>query len=48
MVPVVEKEGSSTRLIGIVSRSDILTEKMNERFVTVGRKMIATTTLGES
>jgi CBS domain-containing protein len=48
MVPVVEKEGSSTRLIGIVSRSDILTEKMNERFVTVGRKRIATTTLGES
>src|SRR5919201_7057659 len=48
MVPVVEKEGSSTRLIGIVSRSDILTEKMNERFVTVGRKRIATATLGES
>ena len=58
MVPVIEErkeeekeegdDNSSTRLIGIVSWSDILTEKMNERFVTVGRKRIATTTLGES
>jgi CBS domain-containing protein len=51
MVPVVEKEekeGGSTRLIGVVSRSDILTEKMNERSVTVGRKKIVTMTLGGS
>jgi CBS domain-containing protein len=54
MVPVVEEgkeereDDDNPRLVGIVSRSDILTEKMNERFVTVGRKRIATTTLGQS
>ncbi len=44
MVPVVQKDG---RLIGICSRSDILREILNERFVTMGRKRTVTTTLGE-
>lgn len=47
MVPVVEEETDS-RLLGVVSRSDILAEKINERFVTIGRKMTVTTTLGEA
>lgn len=44
MVPVVQKDG---RLIGICSRSDILREILNERFVTIGRKRTVTTALGE-
>lgn len=47
MVPVVEEE-TDGRLLGVVSRSDILAEKINERFVTIGRKMTVTTTLGEA
>jgi CBS domain-containing protein len=47
MIPVVDKQ-VDRRLIGVVSRSDILTEKMNERFVTIGRKRTVTMTLGES
>ncbi|HYA84489.1 MAG TPA: CBS domain-containing protein [Candidatus Bathyarchaeia archaeon] len=35
MLPVVEEDH---RLIGIVSRQDILREKLNERFVTIERK----------
>jgi predicted transcriptional regulator len=35
MLPVVEDD---YRLIGIVSRQDILREKLNERFVTIDRK----------
>src|SRR5215216_5789646 len=45
MVPVVEDDG---RIIGIISRSDILKEKLNERFVTIGRERILTTTIGET
>ncbi len=44
MVPVVEDDG---RIIGICSRSDIMKEILNERFVVIGRKKIKTTTLGE-
>lgn len=44
MIPVVEDDG---RIIGICSRSDIIKEILNERFVVIGRKKIATTTLGE-
>ncbi|MDQ3837742.1 MAG: CBS domain-containing protein [Thermoproteota archaeon] len=44
MIPVVEEDG---RLIGVISRSDILREKLNERFVTIGREKTVTTTLGE-
>lgn len=40
MLPVVEDDG---RLIGVVSRQDILREKLNERFVTIDRKMPITT-----
>ena len=47
MVPVVDEE-TDGRLLGVVSRSDILAEKINERFVTIGRKRIVTTTLGEA
>lgn len=45
MVPVVENDG---RMIGICSRSDILKEILNERFVTVGRTRTVTTTIGEA
>jgi CBS domain-containing protein len=45
MIPVVEDDG---RLIGVISRSDILKEKINERFVTIGREKTVTTTLGEA
>jgi CBS domain-containing protein len=40
MLPVVEDDG---RLIGVVSRQDILREKLNERFVTIDRKTPAIT-----
>ena len=43
MIPVVEDDG---RIIGICSRSDILKEILNERFVMIGRKKATTTTLG--
>lgn len=39
MLPVVEKDH---RLIGVVSRQDILKEKLNERFVIVDRKTSTT------
>jgi CBS domain-containing protein len=35
MLPVVEEDG---RIIGVVSRQDILMEKLNERFVTIDMK----------
>jgi CBS domain-containing protein len=44
MVPVVAggggggEEKTDSRLIGVVSRLDILTEKMNERFVTIEKQ----------
>jgi predicted transcriptional regulator len=44
MIPVVEDDG---RIIGICSRSDILKEILNERFVVIGRKKTTTTTIGE-
>jgi len=40
MLPVVEDDG---RLIGVVSREDILREKLNERFLVLDRKMPVTT-----
>ncbi len=45
MVPVIENDG---RLIGVCSRSDILKEILNERFVTIGRTRTVTTTIGEA
>ena len=48
MVPVVgNNEDGSSRLIGIRSRSDILKEILNERFVTISITRTLTTTLGE-
>lgn len=44
MIPVAELDG---RLIGVVSRSDILTEKLNERFVSIGTERTVTKTLGK-
>ena len=46
MVPVIEAENDN-RIIGIVSRKDIIEEKFNERFVTIGMKKTITKTLGE-
>jgi predicted transcriptional regulator len=45
MVPVLENDG---RLIGVCSRSDVLKEIVNERFVTIGRTRTITRTVGES
>jgi CBS domain-containing protein len=44
MLPVVQDDG---RLIGVCSRSDVLKEILNERFVTIGMKRTAIRTLGE-
>jgi CBS domain-containing protein len=41
MVPVVEEEDDG-RLMGVVSRQDILREKLNERFVTIDKKIRST------
>jgi CBS domain-containing protein len=46
MIPVVDEERGD-RLIGIVSRKDIIEEKFNERFVTIGMKKTITKTLGQ-
>ena len=46
MIPVVDEE-SDSRLIGVVSRKDIIEEKFNERFVTIGMKRTVTKTLGQ-
>ena len=46
MVPVIEAENDN-RIIGIVSRKDIIEEKFNERFATIGMKKTITRTLGE-
>ncbi|HET6588959.1 MAG TPA: CBS domain-containing protein [Candidatus Nitrosocosmicus sp.] len=46
MVPVVD-ENNDNRLIGVVSRKDILEEKFNERFVTLGMKKTITKSMGE-
>ncbi len=40
MIPVVEEDGG--RLVGVVSRQDILREKLNERFVTIDKKIRST------
>ena len=46
MLPVVENDGG--RLIGVCSRSDVLKEILNERFVTMGMTRTVTRTIGES
>ena len=45
MLPVIENDG---RLIGVCSRSDVLKEILNERFVTIGMTRTVTRTIGES
>ncbi len=45
MIPIVESDG---RIIGVVSRSDLLTEKLNERFVSIGMEKTVTKTLGKA
>ncbi len=37
MIPIVENEEEDSRLVGVVSRQDILKEKLNERVVSIGR-----------
>jgi CBS domain-containing protein len=46
MVPVIDEE-KDNRLIGVVSRKDIIEEKFNERFVTIGMKKTITKNLGQ-
>lgn len=46
MIPVIERENDN-RLIGVVSRKDIIEEKFNERFVTIGMKKTVAKTLGQ-
>jgi len=41
MIPVVDEE-SDNRIIGVVSRKDIIEEKFNERFVTIGMRRTVT------
>lgn len=45
MLPVVD-EKNDDRLIGVLSRKDIIEEKFNERFVTLGMKRTITKILG--
>jgi CBS domain-containing protein len=45
MIPVIDEEKDG-RLIGVVSRKDIIEEKFNERFVTIGMKKTITKNLG--
>ena len=40
MVPVIEEDDG--RLVGVVSRQDILREKLNEKFVTIDKKIRST------
>lgn len=46
MIPVVDEENND-RIIGVVSRKDIIEEKFNEKFVTIGMKKTITKTLGQ-
>lgn len=46
IVPVVD-EKNDNRIIGILSRKDIIEEKFNQKFVTIGMKRTITKTLGE-
>jgi CBS domain-containing protein len=44
MLPVIEDDG---RLIGVCSRSDVLKEILNERFVTIDMTKTITRTIGD-
>ena len=43
LVPVVEN-GNNNKLIGVVARLDILREKLNEGFITIGKREAAART----
>jgi CBS domain-containing protein len=38
LVPVVEEDNNNNKLIGVVARLDILREKLNEGFLTIGKR----------
>jgi predicted transcriptional regulator len=38
MIPIVANEEDDSRLIGVVSRQDVLKEKLNEIFVSIGKE----------
>jgi CBS-domain-containing membrane protein len=38
LVPVVEEDANNKKLIGVVARLDILREKLNEEFITIGKR----------
>lgn len=46
MVPVID-EGNDNRIVGVVSRKDIIEEKFNERFVDLGMKKTVTKTFNQ-
>ena len=43
LVPVVENDNNN-KLIGVVARLDILREKLNEGFITIGKREAAART----
>ena len=38
LVPVVENDTNSNKFIGVVARLDILREKLNGGFITIGKR----------
>ena len=44
LVPVVENDDNNNKLIGVVARLDILREKLNEGFITIGKREAAART----
>ncbi len=38
LVPVVENDTNNNKLIGVVARLDILREKLNGGFITIGKR----------
>jgi predicted transcriptional regulator len=44
LVPVVESDNNNNKLVGVVARLDILREKLNEGFITIGKREAAART----
>jgi CBS domain-containing protein len=38
LVPVVEDGNNNNKLVGVVARLDIIREKLNEEFITIGKR----------
>jgi predicted transcriptional regulator len=38
MIPIVANEEDDSKLIGVVSRQDVLKEKLNEIFISIGKE----------